>query len=203
MIEIYLFINPLDESSLKVEEKFLRIIHKETEKVHFRLIPLVNPRVIQQYIKSHDLPLGDLDNRNKLCNSIYSACLDYKALQLQGKKLSRQFLFELQKKVGRHKENYSTQLVHQILTQINADLTLFKHDRESNLIVDFFRLDQQVANEMGIESFSDAVIFNYNCDRDFGVLVEADTPDAIIEELFKTHCDTSQFSTDDDRLHLY
>ena len=56
---------------------------------------------------------------------------------------------------------------------------------------------------MGIENFSDAVIFNYNCERDFGVLVSFDTPDRDIVELFKTSCSRDSFSGDDTRLHLY
>ena len=203
MIEIYLFVNPLDESSLIIENKFLDIINREKEKIHFRVIPLLNPRVIHNYMIHQDLAVQDLDNRNQLFNSIYSACLDYKAVQLQGKRLARKFLIELQNKVGRQKKNYSNKLVHSILEEIKVDLSLFKTDRQSNLVVDFFKLDQQVANEMGVEYFADAVIFNYNCERDFGVLVEADTPIDIIQELFKTDCDSVNFTTNDDQLHLY
>lgn len=203
MIEIYLFINPLDETSLTIEQKFLNIIEKEEEKIHFRVIPLLNPRVIQNYMIERNLPTHDLENRNQLFNSIYSACLDYKAVQLQGKRLGRKFLLELQKRVGCKKQQYSNQLVHSILEELKVDVSLFKTDRHSNLIVDFFKLDQQVANEMGIEYFSDAVIFNYNCDRDFGVLVEADTPDDLIQELFKTDCSKDQYSLNKDQLHLY
>lgn len=203
MIEIYLFVNPLDESSLKSEKKFLEIIKHEKEKIHFKVIPLLNPRVLQNYILRQNLPIHDLDNRNKLFNSIYSACLDYKAAQLQGKRLGREFLIELQTRVGCQKQTYSKYLVRSILNDLGADMSLFLNDRSSNLIIDFFKLDQQVANEMGIEDFSDAVIFNYNCERDFGVLIEADTPDDIIRDLFKTDCIEGRLSKNSDLFHLY
>ena len=203
MIEIYLFVNPLDESSLKSEKKFLEIIKQEKEKIHFKVIPLLNPRVLQNYILRQNLPSHDLDIRNYLFNTIYSACLDYKAVQLQGKRLGKDFLIELQSRVGCKKQTYSKALVRSILDDLGADMPLFVNDRSSDLIIDFFKLDQQVANEMGIEDFSDAVIFNYNCERDFGVLIEADTPIEIIKDLFKTNCLEDQLSENDNLFHLF
>lgn len=205
MIEIYLFINPLDKHSLKSENKFLEIIKKENEKIHFRIIPVLNPRVIQNYLLDYHMPTADLGFRNELFTTIYSACLDFKAVQLQGKQIGRKFLFELQKKVGQEKHPYTKELVHEILMSLNVDMDLYTVDRQSSLIIDFFKIDQQVAHEMGINSFSDAVIFNYNCERDFGVLVSEDTPKEMIQDLFKTDydCERLSFINDDDRLHLH
>ncbi|MEG0255954.1 MAG: DsbA family protein [Vagococcus sp.] len=205
MIEIYLFINPLDKSSLQSEKKYLDLISKETNKIHFRMIPILNPRVIQNYLLTHQLPTSDLEYRNQLFNTIYSACLDLKAVQLQGKQLGRKFLFELQKRVGSDYNRYSNELVVDILHDLKINVDLFKADRESKLIIDFFKIDQQIGHEMGIESFTDAVIFNYNCDRDFGVLVEDNTPHDIIQDLFKTDYNCTDYSStsDNDRLHLH
>ncbi|MGO3732211.1 MAG: DsbA family protein [Vagococcus sp.] len=203
MIEIYLFINPLDAHSLKSEYKFLNVISNEKEKIHFRLIPILNPRVVQNYLVQHNLPTDDLVFRNNVFNAIYSACLDYKAIQLQGKQLGKRFLFSLQEKVGIDKHNYSTQLVHSILKELNADIDLFNIDRKSELIVDFFHIDQQVANEMSIENYTDAVIFNYHCERDFGVLVDDTISTEMIMDLFKTdyHSKTCPFAIMDNQLH--
>lgn len=203
MIEIYLFVNPLDESSLQTEKKFLRIIKQEEEKIHFKVIPLLNPRVLQNYLLTKKIPVHDLEFRNKLFNAIYSACLDYKAVQLQGKRLSREFLIELQSRVGKGKQPYSKALVRLILEELGADMALFVNDRSSNLVSEFFKLDQQVANEMGIEDFSDAVIFNYNCERDFGVLIDASTSEEIIKDLFKTTCLEEQLSENEKLFRLY
>lgn len=205
MIEIYLFINPLDKHSLNSEKKFLDIIQKENEKIHFRIIPILNPKVIQNYLLDYHMPTADLGFRNELFTSIYSACLDFKAVQLQGKQIGRKFLFELQKKVGQEQCAYSKELVHDILMDLKVDINLYTADRQSPLIVDFFKIDQQVAHEMGINSFSDAVIFNYNCERDFGVLVSGHAPKEIIQDLFKTDYDCERLSSinDDDRLHLH
>ncbi|MFW8054100.1 DsbA family protein [Vagococcus fluvialis] len=203
MIEIYLFINPIDESSLFIEKKFLNLINQEKVKVDFRMIPLLNPRVLQNFMIAKELPVHDLALRNHLFQATYSAALDYKTVQLQGKRLGHEFLIELQKQVGSNKKQYSTHLVESILEALHVDMELFQSDRRSELVVDFFKLDQQVAHEMGIEDYSNAVIFNYNCDRDFGVLIDANTPVDLIIDLFKTDCIENTLTQHSDRLHLY
>ncbi|MGX7024071.1 DsbA family protein [Vagococcus hydrophili] len=205
MIEIYLFINPLDEQSLAAEKKYLDIIKQETEKIHFRLIPVLNPRVIQNYLVANNITTHNLSYRNELFSTIYSACLDLKAVQLQGKQIGRAFLFELQKRVGGEQHVYSKELVTDILQSIDVDLDLYEADRASDLVVDFFKIDQQIAQEMNVDSFADAVIFNYRCDRDFGVLVDDNTPNEIIYQLFETDCGFEKYygTDDDNRLHLY
>lgn len=81
---------------------------------------------------------------------------------------------------------YSEELVDTILTKINADKETFKLDRQSKLIKDFFKIDQQVANEMGVNRFAKAVIFNYDSTRNFGVLIDAFSSSDLIKQLLKS-----------------
>lgn len=185
MVEIYLFVNPLDELCLLSEKRFLKTIEKEDNKVYLKLIPILNPLIIHHYLIDNNFPTKDIDFRNQLSETIYSACLDVKAAQLQGKKIGRLFLFHLQDLVGKKKVPYSEKLVDDILTKINADKETFKLDRQSKLIKDFFKTDQKVANEMGINRFSKAVIFNYDSSRNFGVLIDAFSSTDLIKQLLK------------------
>lgn len=67
---------------------------------------------------------------------------------------------------------------------------MFKADRQSDFVKESFQTDQQIAREMGIEKHPSAVVYNYTCDRDFGVLVEdCDSMDEI-----KRLCETSEDS---------
>lgn len=43
-------------------------------------------RTINHLIQLFDIPTHDIEQRNQLFEDIYSAALDYKAAQLQGKK---------------------------------------------------------------------------------------------------------------------
>ncbi|MGO2082666.1 DsbA family protein [Vagococcus sp.] len=185
MIEIYLFVNPLDKHCLDIEEKFLSIINSETQKVHFRVIPMINPQLIHNFIKENHLEHKGLDYRNQLFSSIYSACLDVKAAQLQGMFIGKKFLLELQDTVGRQNIPYSKDLAYQIFEKMPADLSIFKEDRQSELVVDFFNNDQQIAREMKVSSFSTAVIFNYLCPYEYGLSIDANLPSSIIRELIE------------------
>lgn len=185
MIEIYLFVNPLDDHCLLSEQRFLKAIEQESDKVYLKLIPVLNPLIIHHYLVDNNFPTNDLEYRNRLIETVYSACLDVKAAQLQGKKMGRKFLFHLQDLVGKKQMTYSEELVDQILTKINADKETFKLDRQSKLVKEFFQIDQQVANEMGINRFSKAVIFNYDSPKNFGVLIDAFSPTDLIKKLLK------------------
>ena len=172
MIEIYLFINPLGGHCLQTENTLLKLISKEDKKIQFRFVPYLNLRAVQSLITKNKLPNDDIKLRNKLFEDIYSASLDYKAVQLQGKKIGRAFLLALQEAVGVNQQDYQKQLVQEIVMTIGADLEMFLNDRFSELVKKSFEDDQRIANEMGISKYSSAVIFNYACDRDFGVLIE-------------------------------
>lgn len=192
MIEVYLFVNPLSQYCLSSEQQFLSLIQQTSEKVHLRLIPVLSPTIIQHYLEDQFLPLNDLDYRNQLTETIYSACLDVKAAQLQGKAAARDILFALQYHVGQKGVPYSKDLVNAIINRLNIDTTQFYNDRYSPLIRDFFRGDQQIANEMGVSYFSKAVIFNYKNDTNMGVLIDSFTPSYLIKELLDARTDWTQ-----------
>lgn len=86
MIEIYLFVNPLGGICLNIEKDILKLVETENKKIQFRFIPLVNMKTINHLIKLFDIPAHDIEQRNQLFEDIYSAALDYKAAQLQGKR---------------------------------------------------------------------------------------------------------------------
>lgn len=188
MIEIYLFVNPLGGICLNVEKDILKLVETENKKIQFRFIPLVNMRTINDLIKLFEIPPHDIKQRNKLFEDVYSAALDYKAAQLQGKKKGRHLLLGLQKAVAEDNIPYSSELAEQLVSEAGGDLDMFKADRQSEFVKESFQTDQQIAREMGIVKHPSAVVYNYTCDRDFGVLVEnCESMDEI-----KKLCDTSE-----------
>lgn len=187
MIEIYLFIHPLCSESLASEKRLLQIIQTEHKKVQFKFLPLLNLHSFQQFLHDHRLETLSIQERNRLFEASYSAALDYKAVQLQGKKKGRAFLLALQEKICLQHLAYTDQLVDDIVTQINGDLKMFRSDRLSSIVRDSFISDQETAKEMNVCKNTSAVVFNYACDRDFGVLIEDPPTSDILRELFKTN----------------
>jgi predicted DsbA family dithiol-disulfide isomerase len=203
MIEIYLFVNPLGGICLNVEKDILKLVETENKKIQFRFIPLVNMQTINHLLKRFNIPVNDIKQRNQLFENVYSAALDYKAAQLQGKKKGRHLLLGLQQAVAVDKIPYSSDLAEQLVVEAGGDLEMFIADRQSEFVKESFQTDQQIAREMNIVTHPSAVVFNYTCDRDFGVLVEnCESMDEI-----KQLCETSEenlqyFHKDFKRNHL-
>lgn len=175
MIEIYLFVNPLGMECYQAEKQILQLVDAEkSKKIQFRFVPFINMHVVDRLIKKYHLPKNDLAWRNRLFHTLYSAALDYKALQLQGKKKGRFFLLQLQKSCGLEKQKYSPALVESLVVKAGGDLEEFRLDRASNFVKEAFLTDQQIAHDMSIEDTPSCVVYNYSCQRDFGVLLEGD-----------------------------
>ncbi|MGX7013566.1 DsbA family protein [Vagococcus silagei] len=194
MIEIYLFVNPLDKHCLDIEKKFLNIINNESQKIHFRVIPIINLKIIHQFLKRKNLESKGLEYRNELFTSIYSACLDLKAAQLQGMHMSKKLLLLLQEAVGVGDIPYSPELALHLIQKIGADVETFKEDRDSKLVQRCFQKDQQIAQEMSVSDYSTAVIFNYDSHEDFGILVDANLSERHISRLIQASS-TSNLAT--------
>lgn len=170
MIEIYLFVNPLGNICLNVEKEILKFVETQNKKIQFRFIPFLNMKTIDRLMKTSNI--NDIDVRNKLCENIYSAALDYKAAQLQGKKKGRHLLLSLQEAISVDNLPYSSELSEKFLLESGGDLEMFRSDRQSEFVKESFQTDQQIAREMGIAAHPSAVVYNYASERDFGVLVE-------------------------------
>ncbi|MGC6769916.1 DsbA family protein [Enterococcus sp. LJL51] len=188
MIEIYLFVNPLGSICLDIERDILSFAQAENKKIQLRLIPLVNMKTIDGLLSLYNIPSHDINRRNQLFEEIYSASLDFKAAQLQGKKKGRHILLNLQEIVGEAGSVYSPDLAEKLIVESGGDLEMFRSDRQSPFVKESFQIDQQIAREMGVSKHPSAVIYNYACDRDFGVLVE----DYLSIDHIKQLCETSE-----------
>jgi predicted DsbA family dithiol-disulfide isomerase len=183
LIEIYLFINPLGSICYHTEKQILDFVESGSKKIQFRFIPLVNLRTIGDLMKREGIPTTDIKKRNHLFETIFSASLDYKAAQLQGKKKGRHFLLRLQEAVGCHGKAYSKKLVEELIVDTGGDLEMFLEDRESEFVKEAFYSDQQIAREMDIVQHPSAVVYNFSYNKDFGVLVEGKAAMSDIFEL--------------------
>ena len=192
LIEIYLFVNPIGSICLETETNLLDFIANSDQKIQFRVIPLVNMQTIHDVMKRRGIPIRDIEARNKLFTDTYSAALDCKAVQLQGKKLGRKFMMRLQRAVACDKIPYSQELVMKIIKEIGADLEMFQEDRPTDFVKEMFQIDQDTARDMGITQHPSEVVYNYASQRDYGVLLEGE---ACIADLGKLcQCDSRHLS---------
>ncbi|WP_430609449.1 DsbA family protein [Enterococcus sp. DIV0876] len=172
MIEIFLFVNPIGPVCYQVEAELLESLTKYRKKIHLQLLPLVNLKSVGVSMEYLSMDKTDLLLRNDQTKLIYTASLDYKAAQLQGKKIARDFLLKLQQHVGINQESYSETLVEKLFSETKGDLEMFLEDRQSDLVKKNFFTDQTVAKDMGITITPSAVVYNFACEREYGVLLE-------------------------------
>lgn len=158
MVEIYLFVNPLGGVCLEIEKEIIQLSVNDKKKIQLRFIPLLNMKTINEFLSRQHIPINDIKRRNRIFEDLYSAALDYKAAQLQGRKKGRQ----------------------------------------SDFVKESFQTDQKVAREMGIKQHPTAVVYNYTCENDFGILVENFENMDEIKQLCRVHPHNEPLLSQDD-----
>lgn len=171
MIEIYLFINPIDSICLQAEKEVLKFVEKSTGKIQVHFIPIHNLSTVTQYLSTNNLSKSDLNLRNTVCSVTYDICLYYSAATMQGKKKGRNFLLELQDALLEQKESYSETLVLEAAKKAKLDIPMFLEDKELEFTKTSFEADQKVAREMNAFNAPSCVLFSDH-HKDHGFLIE-------------------------------
>ena len=182
IFDCYLFINPIGKQCYHCEQEVMKFIERTPYKVHVHFIPFHNFKSVTQYMKNNQLNDKNIDLRNEIYTKIYDASLSYKAALLQGKKLGRAFLMELQTQLHLLHKEYTPELLQEIIQNIGLDEKMFYEDKASKLVHQEYEKDQQIAQEMMVESNPSLVIFD-NLNQQFGVILHHNITADMIEQI--------------------
>ena len=182
IFDCYLFINPLGKQCYKCEQEVMKFIKRTPHKVHVHFLPFHNFKSVTQYMKNNQLSVKNIDLRNEIYTKIYDASLSYKAALLQGKKLGRAFLMELQTQLHLLHKEYTPELLQEIIQIIGLDEKMFYEDKASKLVHQEYEKDQQIAQEMMVETNPSLVIFD-NLNQQYGVILHQNINADIIEHV--------------------
>ena len=182
IFDCYLFINPLGKQCYKCEQEVMKFIERTPHKVHVHFLPFHNFKSVTQYMKNNQLNVKNIDLRNEIYTKIYDASLSYKAAQLQGKKLGRAFLMELQTQLHLLHKEYTPELLQEIIQIIGLDEKMFYEDKASKLVHQEYEKDQQIAQEMMVETNPSLIIFD-NLNQQYGVILHQNINADIIEHV--------------------
>ena len=160
----------------------MKFIKRTPHKVHVHFLPFHNFKSVTQYMKNNQLNVKNIDLRNEIYTKIYDASLSYKAALLQGKKLGRAFLMELQTQLHLLHKEYTPELLQEIIQIIGLDEKMFYEDKVSKLVHQEYEKDQQIAQEMMVESNPSLVIFD-NLNQQYGVILHQNINADIIEHV--------------------
>lgn len=182
IFDCYLFINPLGKQCYKCEQEVMKFIKRTPHKVHVHFLPFHNFKSVTQYMKNNQLNVKNIDLRNEIYTKIYDASLSYKAALLQGKKLGRAFLMELQTQLHLLHKEYTPELLQEIIQIIGLDEKMFYEDKASKLVHQEYEKDQQIAQEMMVKTNPSLVIFD-NLNQQYGVILHQNINADIIEQV--------------------
>ncbi|KRM90373.1 hypothetical protein FC80_GL001277 [Liquorilactobacillus cacaonum DSM 21116] len=168
VLEMYLFINPVGKESYQSEKNIIKLVNKLDTEIRFRFIPFLNLNTVTKVLVEHNLPLNDLDIRNKVFHDIYQSALDYKAALFQGKNHGCNFLLNLQAQIFDNHRIYSNDVIQDVLSSLKIDTEMFEADRYSDFTIESFKRDQQMAAEMNVSNHPTMVLYNLK-GIDFGV----------------------------------
>lgn len=180
MLEVYLFINPLGNNCLRCEHDIVKLDDQIDQKVIYQFVPVLNMQTINHTLEFNDLDIHDLTVRNRVSKAMFQIILDYKAALFQGRKKGRRFLLRLQDSILKNNMHYSEELTFETAETVNLDIDMFSEDRSSRLAHQAFETDQKMANEMGIDQTSSAVIYNAD-NTEYGVLINDFTYDSLLD----------------------
>ena len=182
IFDCYLFINPIGKKCYHCEQEVMKFIERTPYKVHVHFLPFHNFKSVTQYMKNNQLNDKNIDLRNEIYTKIYDASLAYKAALLQGKKLGRAFLMELQTQLHLLHKEYTPELLQEIVQTIGLDEKMFYEDKASKLVHQEYERDQQIAQEMMVETNPSLVIFD-NLNQQFGVILHENISADMIEHI--------------------
>ena len=182
IFDCYLFINPIGKQCYHCEQEVMKFIERTPYKVHVHFLAFHNFKSVTQYMKNNQLNDKNIDLRNEIYTKIYDASLSYKAALLQGKKLGRAFLMELQTQLHLLHKEYTPELLQEIIQTIGLDEKMFYEDKASKLVHQEYEKDQQIAQEMMVETNPSLVIFD-NLNQQYGVILHQNINADIIEHV--------------------
>lgn len=171
MIEIYLFINPIDSTCFQAEKEVLSFIEKTSNRIRVNFIPIHNLSTVTQYLSTNNLPKGDLKLRNAIHSISYDICLYYTAATMQGKKKGRTFLLELQYALLEENKLFSENLVFESAKKAKLDIPMFLEDKELDFTITSFEADQKIACQVDAYSTPSCLLFSDH-HNEHGLLIE-------------------------------
>lgn len=147
-----------------------------------QIIPVVTMQSARQTAMASSNSLHpSLHDLNVVSQTLYQVAVDTKAAQFQGKKAAREYLMATQQALLQG-HAYSDELVMQTVNDLALDQEMFVEDRNSDLAVQAFRADQNLAAEMGVRNFPALVV--YDTDRSEYAVRTDDFSDEHLTRLF-------------------
>ncbi|MCZ0717743.1 DsbA family protein [Aerococcus kribbianus] len=195
IFELFLFVNPIGNHCLNCEKEVMNFVKNTDKKVYIRFVACNNFQVFNESLKHRENRPNSLRERNQMYYSAREIAMAFKAALLQGRKIGRSLLMQLQEHFGQNQHPFSREEMIRIATNNKGvDIDVWLEDIDSPLTVDSFKMDQQLSKQMKIKTTPTLVIFD-NSNYSYGLKLEHDINQKTIAEII------SQMEAESDRLN--
>lgn len=182
MVEIYCFINPIDVCSVKRTEYIYELVQQQKQKYKFHIIPITNFNLICNYIQKNT-SIRCLKNYNSGMDAVYNLALDYEALATFNRCKAARYLQEINPLL--QEIPYSQEVSDKVLSSLDICLPRFYKRKNSTLTKERVQQNQELAQQMGVTSLPSHIVFNFNSDQDYGVVLDANEDIHLVENLLE------------------
>lgn len=172
MFEIFFFINPVGIYCYDTEKLIRSTITELDIDACYHFIPIVTINVIKKDILQRKKDGQKIIDINNYTMAAYNALKDYHAIKLAyGNKKARSYVFNLQRKINKNFNVYSSDLPRKVAKELNLNVKNIEQIKNSNYVIDSIDQDKKLAKKSKIKSIPTTVVFNEN-DNYSGVLFE-------------------------------
>lgn len=178
VLDIYLFINPLDINCVTCIDEFMHYATNLEHKTYLHIIPFCSLKAVHHYLKKNKLDSTNFALHNDIYNLAYDISLIYKTASCQGKKKAFNFLKNLSNINQLHKHELTKKDLQQAILHANLDLELIRNEYRSTHTKECYLQDLNIAHQFNITKTPSIVIFNAN--ETDGILYENITLDQLI-----------------------
>lgn len=173
MIELYFFVNPIDNKQETSLSKLTSIIHHSQQNIKFHIIPIVTLPLMDQYFNSHLIPRSQLGKRNILLKQSYKIALNFEKIASLNKQKAIQYLIQINKETQnlQFDDKQIDDLCLEYGKKINSNF-LNNQSKYQSLATEKLKSNINLAQEMGIHSYASLVIYNFNKDEDIAIRLD-------------------------------
>lgn len=170
MIELYLFIHPLDVNNIELLDSTLKSLNEQDSKSKFHLVPVADFQMINHYLSTYPIFRKTVNNRNQMLDTAYQMALDYEVLLTFDASLALKYYKDMMELLTQ--QPYSSKLRDQYLMTLGCPVDRFLRRRQFPIYKEKLIRNQHLMRQMKVSSIPSFVIYNFEQDEDVAILLD-------------------------------
>lgn len=182
--DLFLFVNPLDPDSFRVEKEIFTFVQESDQNVSLRIL-CYHENKLDNHAEQSAFEYVDF---NFMAN--YQVALAFKTAALQGKQVANQLLLSMQKAFINNRERCRDDAVKDIIRQNDIDYQTWLNGFTSRYIRKDYQRDIQLMKDMRVDKLPTLIVSD-SMNDDCAIKIEQHVTSKTLEQLLEYLHDTS------------